>query len=346
MKNNIKNNLYIFSDGVETPREAPESLLLLSYGTNRYTRNGERGEIEISPADARSMLDAFNAGARDVVIDYEHQTLNNDLAPAAGWIESLEVADDGVRAKLRGWTEKARKLIADWEYRYISPVVETLQDGGKRLHSVALTNHPALHGIPALVANDDADDNFVDLNENPKKELAMEKFQKLAKSLGIELGKDIDEAGAIAALESAAESAAESLTKKEEPPKPQVDAMSDLKSVRAELEKLKNDNAKIVAESAVARAKADGKLADNMVDWATRFAFSDITQFEEWAKVAPKVKADAPKGGVTHKVGEPDPEAEAGVVALTDSDKEIYRRLGYTAQEMEEYIKTQKKESK
>lgn len=339
----MKKNLQIFADGVEVSREAPISILLLAYGKNSYTRNGERGELEITPADAASMVEAFNAGARDVVLDYEHQTLKNEIAPAAGWIEGIEAADDGVRAKVRGWTEKAKKLIADWEYRYISPVVETLKGGGKRLHSVALTNHPALHGIPALVASDEDDNDEDPEIQTPKKEApVMEKFQKLATALGVTLGADIDEAGAIEALAAGAEALAAAKSQSET----KVEAMSDYDAAKAELEAIKAANAKLAAESAVAKVKAEGKLPDSMIDWATQMALTDMAQFEGWAKVAPKVKADAPTTKVDAGVGSPDPKALEGVIALSDGDKEIFRKMGLTPEAAEEFIKNQKKEAK
>lgn len=62
--------------------------------------------------------------AIDLVIDYEHQTdlasKNGQIAPAAGWIKSMEVRDDGIWGKVE-WTAKAAAYLNAKEYRYLSP---------------------------------------------------------------------------------------------------------------------------------------------------------------------------------------------------------------------------------
>ena len=61
----------------------------------------------------------------------------------------------GLTAHVKYWTDKASNHLADGEYRYFSPTLLFGPDGGvAAIHSVALTNHPALHGVAALVAND------------------------------------------------------------------------------------------------------------------------------------------------------------------------------------------------
>ena len=60
-----------------------------------------------------------------MVVDYEHQTLSDREAPAAGWIKKIDglaiKAKDGLWA-IAEWTEKARQYIQNKEYRYFSPV--------------------------------------------------------------------------------------------------------------------------------------------------------------------------------------------------------------------------------
>jgi phage I-like protein len=63
--------------------------------------------------------------ANDLVIDYEHQTLNTQTngqpAPAAGWFKQLEWREgEELFAVGVKWTERARAMIAAGEYRYIS----------------------------------------------------------------------------------------------------------------------------------------------------------------------------------------------------------------------------------
>lgn len=102
---------------------------------------------------------ATEAGTAGFVIDYEHQTLNTGKngqpAPAAGWFKGLEWREgQGLFMAQIDWTERARSMIAGREYRYLSPVFGfDAQTGAVTyIHSVALTNNPALIGLTDLAA--------------------------------------------------------------------------------------------------------------------------------------------------------------------------------------------------
>lgn len=110
----------------------------------------------IDRAVATKVIERFNARNQPVVIDYEHQTLhketNGQPAPAAAWMRELiwrEGAGLFVRAEL---TDRARKAVADKEILYISPVFRFNAMTGEvtEIEMAALTNTPALHGMPAL----------------------------------------------------------------------------------------------------------------------------------------------------------------------------------------------------
>ncbi len=147
-------NLPETSDG----RQPPEEMLLVRYGRNTFTKNGQRGEFEFSEADADAVIAEFSQRGKDLVVDYDHQTLSGKKAPAAGWIESLTKTAQGLAGKIKYWTGEASNYLKNGEYRYISPVLNFSRRGKSvsALHSVALTNHPALHEMPALVADDQA----------------------------------------------------------------------------------------------------------------------------------------------------------------------------------------------
>jgi hypothetical protein len=103
----------------------------------------------------------------EVPIDYDHAIEfaagNGDPCPAAGWIRAIDDAPDrqGILWCSVDWTERARKMIAAREYKYVSPVVDpTARDNktgeaqGWTLTSAALTNTPVLQGMPALVLSE------------------------------------------------------------------------------------------------------------------------------------------------------------------------------------------------
>lgn len=92
----------------------------------------------------------FNERARPLVVDWEHATEHrapNGLeAPAAGWVDRLEVRAGAVWGHIREWTQRARQQIADKAYRFISPVFQYEKKTGRivALTSIALTNSPNL----------------------------------------------------------------------------------------------------------------------------------------------------------------------------------------------------------
>lgn len=103
---------------------------------------------------AAKVIAAAAMAQEEIVIDYEHQTLkaeaNGQPAPAAGWFKQMEWREGiGLFALNPRWTERAKAMLRNGEYRYISPVFRfSLQTGEVlRLHSVALTNTPALSGL-------------------------------------------------------------------------------------------------------------------------------------------------------------------------------------------------------
>lgn len=120
------------------------------------------GEIEIEgdePAfldeeSMQSIIDQFERRGNDMVIDYEHQTLKDVQAPAAGWIKRfIDKGKQGLWAVVE-WTEKAKKYMAAREYRYFSPVFWTRKSDRKvvKIDHIALTNFPKINSLQPIVA--------------------------------------------------------------------------------------------------------------------------------------------------------------------------------------------------
>jgi phage I-like protein len=121
-----------------------------------------RGAVELSDhrepfmvdeVSLRSMAADFRSRGVDLVIDYEHQSLQGERAPAAGWIKELEARGDGLWARV-DWTQQARDYLEKKEYRYFSPVLR-LDPETRRpvaLMHMGLTNVPAIKHLPPLVA--------------------------------------------------------------------------------------------------------------------------------------------------------------------------------------------------
>lgn len=130
---------------------APEWIRLLPMG--EIPLGDDREPFMVDHAVLDSIVQRFQERGLDLVIDYEHQTLSGQKAPAAGWIKGLEAREDGLWARVE-WTAAARQHLESKEYRYFSPVLRLDQESRRPLAllHVALTNTPAINHLPPLVA--------------------------------------------------------------------------------------------------------------------------------------------------------------------------------------------------
>ena len=125
--------------------------------------NSDKGNFRLDQAGADAIIAKFRRQGLELVVDYEHQTLGDEYAspsgqaPASGWIKNLRYEPrHGLVASVH-WNVRAAEMIRTGEYKYLSPVMAI--DGKTRravgLHSVALTNKPAIAHFPALMAASD-----------------------------------------------------------------------------------------------------------------------------------------------------------------------------------------------
>jgi len=121
-----------------------------------------QGMIEIEGEDPvfldvegmNQIISDFERRGNDMVIDYEHQTLKDVQAPAAGWIKKLlNRGAQGLWAAVE-WTEKAKGYLAKREYRYYSPVFNARKSDRRvvQMINAALTNSPKINHLRAIVA--------------------------------------------------------------------------------------------------------------------------------------------------------------------------------------------------
>ena len=136
--------------------------------------HSQKGDFTVDDESFELIRKQFKDRKLDLVIDYEHQTLSDVQAPAGGWIKDLYKGEDAIIAKVE-WTAKAAEYLKNKEYRYLSPVVLVRKRDQKAaaIHSVALTNTPAIDGMFALVNSLDIEDiseggNIMDLKELAK----------------------------------------------------------------------------------------------------------------------------------------------------------------------------------
>jgi phage I-like protein len=140
--------------------DVPSTLVVAPWGQVE----SKSGTFVVDQESGEEAVAAFEAHGTDLPIDYEHQTLGGvyssptGAAPAAGWITGLAIVPgEGLVASVT-WTDQARELLAAKAYRYLSPVVLLRKSDRKvvAIHSVALTNKPAIVGMAAIVNHDAA----------------------------------------------------------------------------------------------------------------------------------------------------------------------------------------------
>lgn len=134
-------NAHIFPDGAFRADD----------GRPASITGGEVRDWQMNAAIAADLIGVFEANAKPILYDYEHNSLCGD-SRAAGWIDKLVyVPGQGVYAHVE-WTPKAAEDIAKKVYRYSSPYFYFDPKTGavKQLISTALTNNPALGDLGAV----------------------------------------------------------------------------------------------------------------------------------------------------------------------------------------------------
>ena len=132
-------------------RIVPSGIFLPSDG-----REVSTGSWNMDPKKASNVITESFANRREILIDYEHQSLNSakngQPVPAAGWFSAMEWREGlGLYAINIAWNSRALEMIKAHEYRFISPVIAFDSNGNVvKILSIALTNTPALSYLTDL----------------------------------------------------------------------------------------------------------------------------------------------------------------------------------------------------
>lgn len=341
---------YIITNGADVEVSgAPETISILPLGHVISSK----GDFDVDAESYEAMKKQIAQRGVDVVVDYEHQTLKGVQAPAAGWVKELILTDGCIAARVE-WTPTATKYLENKEYRYLSPVISARKSDGKAigLHSLALTNTPAIEGMTPIVNSLNYDDEGGTIN--------MDIIKKIAQLLGLgedatedqvfeALGKALDDAKALkdaAAVSGggddkivANKAVCELLDLKAGAPADEVAAKimalkgGNLNGVNVieELNALKQKNANRDAEDAVTIALKSGKITPAQKDWAKSYALSDSKGFASFVEKAPQV---VPMGEIDledTKSLKNDELDEATLIAC--------KQLGVSAEDVEKYGK-------
>ncbi len=182
------NKIFAFSDGEVLDKTAPDEVLILKKGPVEFTRNNKKGAFEVTDDDLDTIIGEFESRGKELVFDYGHASLNKEAgsvgdAPASGWCDKLKKTKDGLVAHIKNWSDKAKDLIVKNEYRYTSPVLffDEKTQRPNSIHSVALTNSPAISNqAPLLAFSDFLEGENTPMDTPQEGNVAVSKFKQLA----------------------------------------------------------------------------------------------------------------------------------------------------------------------
>lgn len=318
--------------------------------------HSQKGDFNVDEESFELIRKQFKDRKLDLVIDYEHQTLSDVQAPAGGWIKELYKGEDAIIAKVE-WTAKAVEYLKNKEYRYLSPVVLVRKRDQKAtaIHSVALTNTPAIDGMFALVNSLDIEDiseggNIMDLKELAKAlglpetateeeiKKAVEDAAKAAEKLKeMEEKKPEDKTGEGGKPQEVAEVVANSTilsmlglkegAKTEDVAASIMALKTGTPDTQAELLALKQRMQERDADEEVQKALKAGKITAAQTGWAKSYALKDMDGFKGFVEKAPVV---VPPGKLELKDAPAAPGSD-------EVDVAILKNMGVSMEDVKKY---------
>ncbi|MCC5911329.1 MAG: phage protease [Clostridiaceae bacterium] len=290
-----------------------------------------KGDFLVDDQSFQELKNYFEERKIDVVIDYEHQTLTGNKAPAAGWIKGIEKTDEGIVANVH-WTEKAKEYLANKEYRYLSPVVMKRKSDGRavELHSAGLTNTPAIDGMVPII------------NSNKVEEEDEMELKEIALSLGLK--EDATQEEIVLAVKKLNEKTV--VANKEILQELELQDDATVEDVKGKLIALKNPAGYVSAEEfrnlqqqvqeqqksdLVELALSTGKITPAQKDWAEEYALKDPKAFKNFLDKAPRV--------VPMKEIETKKKSAGGGEKLDDLEMKVNSMLGISDEDVKKYGK-------
>lgn len=224
-----------------------------------------KGDFLVDNESFQSIQNKFLQRKLEIPIDYEHQTLKDMQAPAAGWIKDFVLRGDGIYGAV-DWTERAAEYLKNKEYRYISPVIDIRKKDRKvmGLHSAALTNTPAIDAMETI-----ANSNKPGLEDAPLEEPEDSSggtLAALAELLRLDTSATLEDIyKAVSAL------------------------LEGQDTMQMKADAYQFEIVRMKADSIVTEAMKEGKLMAWQRDMAFAQALNDPDSFALWLKTAPQV---------------------------------------------------------
>lgn len=292
-----------------------------------------------------------NVAENDIVIDYEHQTINaknnGQPAPAAGWIKHVEyIPGKGLFADV-AWTDKAKAMINAKEYRYISAVFPYDINGYVlKLAHAAITNFPALDGMDELIAacsqkfTTDETNNMDDILKLLRQLFKMPdanetQLQAALTALATSQPADVALSAVFTTLSEQTQKIAALSAQASNPDPAKLVPIEMMQSLHQQVAVLTAQLQNKDKTEVIDKALSEGKLLPAQKQWATDLAATPagLAQLKSYLDTV---------SGVAALSGEQQGAANAAAektITLTSEDKEAAKALGYSEAEYLEIVK-------
>lgn len=292
---------------------APEWLQLLPTGPRIA---GDDGREWILP-DPKALVAAHQRRGRPLVVDWEHQSDRKpfERAPAAGWIEELQVRDDGTLWGRCRWTPQGAEDVRTGAYRYLSPVFLFHKNTRRivELRGAGLVHEPNLP-LAAL--------NRAETSESMSMDLT-----KIYAALGLVDGANEDQI--LAAVNKLKADVQTAVNKAETPdlekyvPRADYDqVMQRATNAEQALQSEKDKAVTAEAEALIAQAQKEGKIAPASAEFyrATCKTADGLEQFKKFVASAPVI--------VPNTAGQGNPPSGGDGGGLTADELAVCSRMG------------------
>ncbi len=316
----------------------PEWIQLLPAGPDVIGRDGRKWRLE----DAAAVVANTKL---PLAVTYDHAGFFGGRdAPAAGWIEALEVRDGAVWGRVE-WTAGGRAAVADKSYRFVSPEFVHDADPPRRvgkLLGASLTNGPNLdlaavasRSRESRAASRGSQDPAPDKEEKTMKEI----LERVRAALGLQA--DAGEDAIVAACaELRGKAAAAQAGKTAGPPLdthvPRADYDGAVARAAAAEQRLAEQAAasrEAEIEAEIGAALEAGKIVPATADYHRAACRQEggLERFRAFAAAAPEIAA-AGKSAASAK-----PPQTAANAALDADRRRIFDSLGVTAEDVAKY---------
>ena len=292
----------------------PEWIQLLPAGPEVIGRDGRKWRLD----DAAAVVAATKL---PLAVTYDHAGFFGGRdAPAAGWVEELEVRDGAVWGRVE-WTERGRDAVAGKSYRFVSPEFTHSADPPRQvgeLIGASLTNGPNLD-LAAVAARGAGD----------PKETTM--TPALIRALG--LPADADETACVAAAQALRSRAEAGPALDAYVPRADYDrAAQRAAAAEQRLAEQAAASREAEIESAIGAALEAGKITPATADYHRAACRQEggLERFRDFAAAAPEIAAPAAAGGAK-------PPAAAAAQAANADQRRIFDSIGVSAEDVAQY---------